>query len=442
MQQALFPFLKRKSPEPIYGLAPSTSIAATGPYILDRVLETTTTTGTGTLSLNGVGTFNGDSFVTAVGSGNSCLYEIVHQTINERETGMGTVTAGVGGAPDTLTRDPAKVTKSSNAGALVNFSAGTKDVFITIPAVVVSPANTQYNVKLFGAKGDVQTVYDGTMTTGSPILTSNSALFSASDVGKAISVKGAGNAGNSGGPAVYLLTTIASYQSANQVTLSANATLSTTGGEVWWGTDDAAAINAATLAASVKGGQVYIPPGIYFVGQAITIFSRVHISGSGMDTTVLMLRPGAACDIIQSNNFQSLTGSNSQGGVTACSIRNLSINGWYYHGGFAHTQVSSAATTYDATLNVISTAGFPSSGKLMVYDNFRNQAGEFISYTGTTATSFTGLARAKGQYRRAAVSGRNYRSVRRERRSAHCNYQRRRAARIRHPHLRVWLPHL
>jgi hypothetical protein len=98
----------------------------------DRIKETSISTGTGTINLDGpVSNFRG--FVSGIGTGNPCYYTIVHQTVAEWEVGIGTVTDA---APDTLSRT--SVLASSNAGALVNFSAGTKDVFVTIPAVAIT----------------------------------------------------------------------------------------------------------------------------------------------------------------------------------------------------------------------------------------------------------------------------------------------------------------
>jgi hypothetical protein len=91
--------------------------------IADRVRETSTTTGTGTLTLAGaVSGFQ--TFSTAIGNTNTCYYTIVNGS--EWEVGLGTVAAG------TLARTT--VLKSSNAGSAVDFSAGTKDVFSTYPA--------------------------------------------------------------------------------------------------------------------------------------------------------------------------------------------------------------------------------------------------------------------------------------------------------------------
>jgi surfactin synthase thioesterase subunit len=93
----------------------------------DRVKETSTTTGTGTFDLGGaVSGF--ESFVTAIGNGNTTYYSIVNEN-GEFEVGLGTVTDA---ATDTLSRDT--IISSSNSDAAVNFSAGTKNVFCTLPA--------------------------------------------------------------------------------------------------------------------------------------------------------------------------------------------------------------------------------------------------------------------------------------------------------------------
>jgi len=96
--------------------------------INDRVKETSTTTGTGTIDLAGAET-GYESFVSGVGTGNTTYYAIELNSANEWEVGIGTVTDA---APDTLSRDT--IISSSNSDAAVNFSAGTKNVFCTLPA--------------------------------------------------------------------------------------------------------------------------------------------------------------------------------------------------------------------------------------------------------------------------------------------------------------------
>ena len=103
----------------------------------DRVKETSTTTGTGTLNLAGAET-GFESFVSGIGTTNTTYYAIELNSANEFEVGIGTVTDA---SPDTLSRDT--VISSSNSDAKVNFSAGTKNVFCTLPAKrAMSPSMT------------------------------------------------------------------------------------------------------------------------------------------------------------------------------------------------------------------------------------------------------------------------------------------------------------
>lgn len=94
--------------------------------VKDRVKETTTTTGTGTVTLAGAET--GYQSFSVIGDANTTYYAIVAQTPGQWEVGIGTYTA----SGTTLSRDT--ILASSNAGSAVNFSAGTKDVFVTYPA--------------------------------------------------------------------------------------------------------------------------------------------------------------------------------------------------------------------------------------------------------------------------------------------------------------------
>ena len=94
----------------------------------DRVKETTTTTGTGTINLGGAAT-GFETFVAGIGNSNVTYYCIAGQGTAEFEVGIGTVTDA---SPDTLSRTT--ILSSSNSDSAVDFSAGTKDVFCTLPA--------------------------------------------------------------------------------------------------------------------------------------------------------------------------------------------------------------------------------------------------------------------------------------------------------------------
>lgn len=94
--------------------------------LADRVKETTSTTGTGSLTLAGAET-NFQSFSSGLTSGDQTYYTIVDATNTAWETGIGTFTS-----PSTLSRDT--ILASSNSGSVVTLGSGTKEVFITIPA--------------------------------------------------------------------------------------------------------------------------------------------------------------------------------------------------------------------------------------------------------------------------------------------------------------------
>ena len=129
----------------------------------DRVKETTTSTGTGTINLAGAET-GFETFVAGVGNSNTCYYCIAHQSANEFEVGLGTVTDAT---PDTLARTT--IISSSNSDSAVDFSAGTKDVFCTLPASKATARDSNDNITfadndkiLFGAGTDLAIFSDGT----------------------------------------------------------------------------------------------------------------------------------------------------------------------------------------------------------------------------------------------------------------------------------------
>jgi hypothetical protein len=94
--------------------------------LADRVQETTLTTGTGSVTL--AGAVLGFQTFAVIGNGNSTFYTIADQGGSNWEVGVGTYTA----SGTTLSRDT--VLASSNSGSLVNFTSGTKTVFVTYPS--------------------------------------------------------------------------------------------------------------------------------------------------------------------------------------------------------------------------------------------------------------------------------------------------------------------
>ena len=133
----------------------------------DRVKETSTTTGTGALTLAGAVT-GFETFGTGIGNSNTTYYAITLPATAEFEVGLGTLN----GDSSTLTRTT--IISSSNSDNAVSFSAGTKTLFCTMPAskavFLDASGNTALGADL--SVGDDLTVEGGVISfrsnSGSP----------------------------------------------------------------------------------------------------------------------------------------------------------------------------------------------------------------------------------------------------------------------------------
>jgi hypothetical protein len=97
--------------------------------LADRVRQTTTATGTGTITLDG--TVEGFQTFAAIGNNNTTYYTIAGGT--QWEVGIGTYYAG------TLART---TVISSSTGSKLDLADGTKDVFVTLPSSVAVTSGT------------------------------------------------------------------------------------------------------------------------------------------------------------------------------------------------------------------------------------------------------------------------------------------------------------
>ena len=111
--------------------------------VYDRVQETTTSTGTGSVTL--LGAVAGFQSFSVVGNGNTTFYCIADQGGGSNwEVGIGTYST----TGPTLARTT--VLSSSNAGSLVNFTTGTKSVFVTYPSEKSVNLDASGNVTALG----------------------------------------------------------------------------------------------------------------------------------------------------------------------------------------------------------------------------------------------------------------------------------------------------
>ena len=121
------------------------------------------------------------------------------------------------------------------------------------------------SVKLstIGAKGDTATVAGGSITSGSNVLNTSGAAFTAADVGKVVSVPGAGTTGGA------LIATISTYNRATQVVLSGSATATVSGVSFTMGSNDAPEFAALTP------GTYLVPPGLYLFSTSVSVAAGV-----------------------------------------------------------------------------------------------------------------------------------------------------------------------
>jgi hypothetical protein len=96
--------------------------------LADRVKQTSSTAGTGTFTLSGAVT--GFQSFAVIGDGNTTFYCIAGQSTSEWEVGIGTYTS----SGTTLARTNVLSNSAATQPSTLNFTAGTKDVFVTYPA--------------------------------------------------------------------------------------------------------------------------------------------------------------------------------------------------------------------------------------------------------------------------------------------------------------------
>jgi hypothetical protein len=128
----------------------------------DRVRETTSVVGTGAVTL--LGAVTGFQSFSTIGNANTTYYCISDQAGANWEVGIGTYTS----AGTLLARTT--VLASSNAGALVSFTGGTKDVFVTYPSEKGVWYDASGNVLFTGTTTAANLAYTGTLTGSTGIL--------------------------------------------------------------------------------------------------------------------------------------------------------------------------------------------------------------------------------------------------------------------------------
>lgn len=239
-----------------------------------------------------------------------------------------TSTDGYGTSSSFTSTRPSNVTIHGYDNTLGSYTPGS-DENVATKLYVDTVGTTKmpvFNVKAYGALGDGKIYYDGAINASSSTLTVASGAFASTDVGKAITVGGAGAAG------VVLTTTIATYISATSVTLSVTASTTVSGKLVMAGTLDHVAIQAAIDAANTAGGgEVVMPTGTYFIGSRLNFNNRSNIifRSAGKNAARLAVRE----DRYTGGNFGYSYMIHTDAGSTS---HDVTIDGIYFWGGHSY----------------------------------------------------------------------------------------------------------
>ena len=351
--------------------------------IADRVRETTTTTGTGTITLGGAVT-NFETFTANLSNSDTTYYAIVDNTNSDFEVGLGTFTA----SGTTLARS---VLASSNSNNLVDFGAGTKDVFITIPASKMVVEDGSNNVSIGGTVTATAFSGSGASLTGVDVVNDTSPqLGGALDVqthdivtisnrdlelapngtGKVV-VKGNGNQGaiklnceaNSHGQTIIAAP---HSESANNT-----LTLPSTGGD--------ARLVSATSTATLTNKTLTSPVIETITGSTITLDSAGDITLDAGGADVTLKDDGTTYGSLTNSSGELVVKSGSTpttamtfSGANVTLAGNLTVNG-------TTTTVNSTTLTVDDPIITLGGDSAPGS------DDNKDRGVEFRYHTGSAA---------------------------------------------------------
>ena len=141
--------------------------------VKDRVLESSTSTGTGSFTLTGAQT--GYQSFTAIGNGNTTYYTIQGKNADGTLTGEWEVGVGTWSTGGTLSRDTV-LSNSLGTTALISFSAGAKDVFCDLPAQYASGSMVYPGAGIPNSTGSSWGTSYGVTGTGSVVLSDSPSL--------------------------------------------------------------------------------------------------------------------------------------------------------------------------------------------------------------------------------------------------------------------------
>lgn len=283
---------------------------------------------------------------------------------------------------------------SPAAGRLIRITDAERGWYGSNGVTWGSITNERINVKAdFNAKGDGKVVSDAGITIGLNVLTSATANFVVTDVGKTVVVLGAGVAG------APFITTILGFTNSTTVTTTANASTTVSNARCFWGTNDSVAFQAALDASQIRGASLEIPPpdGAFYVlttglTYAISAISYAPVMiGVGKYSSVIFytgsgsfLSPVATTGFILGGHVERLQIQLCQvaavgidaAGLTQATFRSLSFY-WKGSGSQGGTGIKSSptATQQVSFFNVVDDVESNSMAVHTLLDNPNNAVG-------------------------------------------------------------------
>jgi serine acetyltransferase len=251
--------------------------------LADRVKETTTTAGTGTVTL--LGAVTGFQSFAVIGNANTTYYTITARTGTEWEVGIGTYTL----SGTTLARTTVLANSAGTQPTALTFSAGTKDVFVTYPSSKSVNLDASGNATALGTPaafvgtnitGTASGLTAGNVTTNANLTGDVTSVGNATSIAAGVIVNADINAS-----AAIVDTKLATISTALKVSNSATTATNANTASAIVARDASGNFSAGTITASLTGNASTVTTNanltgmVTSVGNATTVVTNANLTG-------------------------------------------------------------------------------------------------------------------------------------------------------------------